>query len=91
MPTVAALANGARLLVVENRAVPLVSIEIVLRAGVDQEPATKGGLAGFTADMLTEGTGAAAGAGVRRPGRGPGGAASPPAPTWRRRGSGSTA
>jgi zinc protease len=53
---VAALANGARLLVVENRAVPLVSIEIVLRAGVDQEPAARGGLAGFTADMLTEGT-----------------------------------
>ena len=56
VPKVAALKNGARLLVVESRAVPLVSIEIVLRAGVDQEPAAKGGLAGFTADMLTEGT-----------------------------------
>ena len=56
VPRVAALQNGARLLVVENRAVPLVAIEIVLRAGVDQEPASKGGLAGFTADMLTEGT-----------------------------------
>jgi len=56
VPKVAALKNGARLLVVENRAVPLVAIEIVLRAGVDQEPAGKGGLAGFTADMLTEGT-----------------------------------
>ena len=30
---ITALANGARLLVVENRAVPLVSIEVVLRAG----------------------------------------------------------
>ncbi len=56
VPRVAALANGARLLVVENRAVPLVSIEIVVRAGVDQEPAAKGGLAGFTADLLTEGS-----------------------------------
>jgi zinc protease len=56
VPRVAALQNGAKLLVVENRAVPLVAIEIVLRAGVDQEPAGKGGLAGFTADMLTEGT-----------------------------------
>ena len=56
VPRVAALANGARLLVVENRSVPLVSIEIVLRAGVDEEPEGKGGLAGFTADMLTEGT-----------------------------------
>jgi zinc protease len=56
VPVVAALRNGARLLVVENRAVPLVSIEIVVRAGVDQEPEGQGGLAGFTADMLTEGT-----------------------------------
>jgi zinc protease len=60
VPRVSTLASGARLLVVENRAVPLVSIEVVLRAGVDQEPAGQGGLAGFTADMLTEGT-------VRRP------------------------
>ena len=56
VPKVAALANGARLLVVENRSVPLVSIELVVRAGVDEEPASKGGLAGFTADMLAEGT-----------------------------------
>ena len=56
VPKEARLLGGARLLVVESRAVPLVSIEIVLRAGVDQEPAGKGGLAGFTADMLTEGT-----------------------------------
>jgi zinc protease len=56
VPKVAVLANGARLLVVENRAVPLVAIEIVVRAGVDMEPEGKGGLAGFTADMLTEGT-----------------------------------
>jgi zinc protease len=56
VPEVATLRNGARLLVVENRAVPLVSIEIVVRAGVDMEPAARGGLAGFTAEMLTEGT-----------------------------------
>jgi zinc protease len=56
VPKVLGLANGARLLVVESRAVPLVSIEIVVRAGVDEEPEGKGGLAGFTADMLTEGS-----------------------------------
>jgi zinc protease len=56
VPEVARLRNGARLLVVENRAVPLVSIELLVRAGVDMEPAARGGLAGFTAAMLTEGT-----------------------------------
>ncbi len=56
VPGEAALANGARLLVVENHAVPLVSIEVLVRTGVDAEPAGKGGLAGFTAAMLTEGT-----------------------------------
>jgi zinc protease len=56
VPVEATLANGARLLVVENHTVPLVSIEVLVRAGVDAEPEGKGGLSGFTADMLTEGT-----------------------------------
>jgi zinc protease len=56
IPVEARLATGARLLVVENHAVPLVSIEAVVPAGVDAEPAGKGGLASFTAAMLTEGT-----------------------------------
>ncbi len=56
VPAEASLANGARLLVVENHAVPLVSIEVLIRTGVNAEPPGKGGLASFTAAMLTEGT-----------------------------------
>lgn len=56
VPAEARLPNGARLLVVENHAVPLVSIEVVVSAGVAAEPQGKSGLAGFTASMLTEGT-----------------------------------
>ena len=56
VPAEARLANGARLLVVENHAVPLVSIEVLVESGVDAEPAGKGGIASFTASMLTEGT-----------------------------------
>jgi zinc protease len=56
VPAEARLANGARLLVAENHAVPLVSIEVLVRTGVNGEPSGKGGLASFTAGMLTEGT-----------------------------------
>lgn len=56
VPAEARLTNGARLLVVENHAVPLVSIEVLVESGVDAEPAGKGGIAAFTAAMLTEGT-----------------------------------
>lgn len=56
VPAEARLSNGARLLVVENHAVPLVSIEVLIESGVDAEPAGKGGIASFTASMLTEGT-----------------------------------
>ncbi len=56
VPAEARLANGARLLVIENHAVPLVSIGVLVESGVDAEPAGKGGIASFTASMLTEGT-----------------------------------
>jgi len=56
VPIESTLASGARLLVVENHNVPLVSLEVVVRAGVDAEPEGKGGIAGFAASMLTEGT-----------------------------------
>jgi zinc protease len=56
VPSEARLPDGARLLVVENHAVPIVSIEVVVPAGVAAEPPDKAGLAGFTASMLTEGT-----------------------------------
>jgi len=42
--------------VVENHAVPLVAVEIVLQSGVDREPLDRRGLSGFVAQMLLEGT-----------------------------------
>ncbi len=56
VPTDHLLSNGARLLVVENHAVPLVSIDVLIETGVDGEPLGKGGLAKFTVGMLDEGT-----------------------------------
>src|SRR5581483_3555436 len=56
VPTERKLKNGAELLVVENHAVPLVAVEVVIRAGVDEEPLNRDGLAEFLAQMLLEGT-----------------------------------
>ena len=56
VPVERKLKNGARLLVVESHALPLVSVEIAIETGVDGEPLDKRGLAGFTAEMLDEGT-----------------------------------
>lgn len=52
------LANGMALLVVENKALPILSMSILVPgAGVAADPAGKGGLAAFTADLLDEGAG----------------------------------
>ena len=56
VPTEKTLANGAKLLVVENHAVPLASIDLLIETGADGEPLGKTGLAKFTAAMLEEGT-----------------------------------
>jgi zinc protease len=56
VPVQRRLRNGAEVLVVENHAVPLVAIEIVLQSGVDREPLDRRGLSGFVAEMLLEGT-----------------------------------
>ena len=56
VPRVLKLENGATLLVVENHAVPLVAVEIVIQTGVDAEPLDRSGLSGFVAAMLLEGT-----------------------------------
>ncbi len=56
VPTESKLKNGAQLLVVENHAVPLVAIDVEIKAGIDDEPLGRGGLAEFLADMLMEGT-----------------------------------
>jgi zinc protease len=50
------LSNGARLVVSEQRAVPMVVIQLLIDAGSRRDPAGKQGLASLTADLLTEGT-----------------------------------
>jgi len=50
------LANGARLLVSEQHALPMVVVQIMIDAGARWDPPGKEGLAGLTADLLTEGT-----------------------------------
>lgn len=52
------LKNGISVLVIENHALPIVAMQLVIPgAGAADDPATKGGLASFTADMLDEGAG----------------------------------
>jgi zinc protease len=56
VPVERKLPNGARLLVRENHALPLVAIEVLFGNGVNAEPKGKAGLAPFVSSMLTEGT-----------------------------------
>jgi zinc protease len=52
------LKNGMALLLVENHALPIVSMTLVAPgAGAASDPPGKGGLASFTADLLDEGAG----------------------------------
>lgn len=50
------LANGLRVVVIEQHEQPLVSLRMLLRAGRSFEPAAKAGLAQATAALLTQGT-----------------------------------
>ena len=52
----ATLSNGLRLVVVENRELPIVSIRITMPAGRSFDPEGKEGLASLTATLLSEGT-----------------------------------
>jgi predicted Zn-dependent peptidase len=52
-----ALSNGIKILLLEKRTVPLVQVNLVIRAGGLMDPAGKTGLASMTASMLTEGAG----------------------------------
>ena len=51
------LSNGLRVLLLEKHAVPVVQVNLVVRAGTSMDPAGKGGLASLTAAMLTDGAG----------------------------------
>jgi zinc protease len=50
------LANGLKVYLVENHALPIVAAQMVVRAGSSADATGKYGLAGFTAAMLDEGT-----------------------------------
>ena len=50
------LANGLTVVHNERRGLPIVAMSLVLKAGTGANPLDKPGLAGFTADMLDEGT-----------------------------------
>jgi zinc protease len=52
----ATLPNGLRLIVVEHRAQPLVSVNLYVPPGASADPVRQAGLAGMTADLLTKGT-----------------------------------
>jgi zinc protease len=56
VPVERRLKNGAQVLVVENHALPLVAVDVVVQSGADREPLDRRGLAGFVASMLLEGT-----------------------------------
>ncbi len=51
------LANGLPVWIVQQHKVPVVHVELVVRAGSSADPAQKFGLASLTADMLDEGAG----------------------------------
>ena len=52
-----ALSNGIPVLFVERHAVPLLQLDVVLRAGASADPAERPGLASLTAEMLDRGAG----------------------------------
>jgi len=50
------LANGMRVIVIERPNVPLVTAEIIIKSGAEQDPEELWGLANMTAGLLTKGT-----------------------------------
>jgi zinc protease len=51
------LANGLRVLLVEQHGLPVFAADLVVRSGCSADPVGQAGLAGFTAAMLDEGAG----------------------------------
>lgn len=50
------LKNGLTVVVVEKKGVPIISVQLLVRAGAAGEGMKKAGLANITADMMTKGT-----------------------------------
>ena len=55
-PAERTLANGLRVIVIENHATPLVGAQLMVKNGGEVDPAELSGLADLTADLLTKGT-----------------------------------
>jgi zinc protease len=56
VPKVFTLDNGMHVYLVEDHSLPVLNASVMTWAGGDSNPASKPGLAGFTAGMLTQGT-----------------------------------
>ncbi len=56
VPKTFTLANGMKVYLVEDHALPVFSAAVIAQAGLDANPLDKPGLSAFTARMLTEGT-----------------------------------
>jgi zinc protease len=56
VPTEFKLENGLDVLLVENHALPILTAEVVSRAGSENSQAGKGGLATLTAEIMSDGT-----------------------------------
>lgn len=50
------LANKLKVVVIERKNVPLVTVQLLIRSGAQNEPMEKAGLANMTASLLTKGT-----------------------------------
>jgi zinc protease len=50
------LANGLRVIVAPNRALPLINANLLIASGGSADPANRAGLASMTGDLLTRGT-----------------------------------
>jgi zinc protease len=55
-PAERTLANGLRVIVIENHATPLVGAQLMVKNGGEVDPAELSGLADLTAELLTKGT-----------------------------------
>jgi zinc protease len=55
-PTERTLANGLRVIVIENHATPLVGAQLMVKNGGEVDPAELSGVADMTAELLTKGT-----------------------------------
>jgi zinc protease len=55
-PSVVKLPNGLEVVVVERRALPLLTLRLVVRSGAESDPQQLPGVAQMTAEVLTQGT-----------------------------------